>query len=191
MLSNDPHELLPVIAKILDDLKIRYVITGGVAVTVWGRPRFTADIDTIIDLPEEKVDAFVSSFRALGETGYIEAPEIRNAIIKKGEFNFIDGRTGMKVDFWIAKPSVFDRSRLERRKPQEILGATVYFSSPEDVILSKLDWYAKSQSDRQLDDITSIIEFSGDVLDKEYLRVMAQHVGLAELLKKVLESQTV
>jgi hypothetical protein len=42
-----PRELLIEIAKILDKLKIPYLVTGGIAVLIWGRPRFTADIDII------------------------------------------------------------------------------------------------------------------------------------------------
>jgi Na+/glutamate symporter len=45
-----PEELLKKIAKILDDLKIPYAVTGGFAVSIWGIPRYTADIDIIIEL---------------------------------------------------------------------------------------------------------------------------------------------
>lgn len=45
-----PEQLLSKIAKILKDLKISYAVTGGFAVIVWGKPRFTADIDIIVEL---------------------------------------------------------------------------------------------------------------------------------------------
>ena len=44
------EDLLKKIAEIFDELKIPYAITGGMAVSVWGRPRFTADIDIIVEL---------------------------------------------------------------------------------------------------------------------------------------------
>ena len=40
-----PTDLLILISKILDGLRIDYFISGGFAVSVWGRPRFTADVD--------------------------------------------------------------------------------------------------------------------------------------------------
>jgi len=40
MPQEDPKNLLVNIAKILKELKIPYIITGGMAVLVWGRPRF-------------------------------------------------------------------------------------------------------------------------------------------------------
>lgn len=45
--ETDPRKLLIKIAKILKELKIPYLVTGGVAVLIWGRPRFTADIDIL------------------------------------------------------------------------------------------------------------------------------------------------
>lgn len=41
----DPRHLLVKVVDILHKLNIPYVVTGGMAIFVWGRPRFTADID--------------------------------------------------------------------------------------------------------------------------------------------------
>ena len=53
--QEDPKHLLVSIARILDDLKIPYLITGGIAVLVWGRPRFTADIDVVIEVQKNNL----------------------------------------------------------------------------------------------------------------------------------------
>lgn len=50
-----PEELLIKISDILNDLKITYAITGGYAVSVWGRPRYTADIDIIVEMKEKNI----------------------------------------------------------------------------------------------------------------------------------------
>jgi len=44
----EPAELLAKIVEILEDLKIPYAITGGFAISVWGNPRSTNDIDIIV-----------------------------------------------------------------------------------------------------------------------------------------------
>jgi len=44
----EQEELLIKIAGILEELNIPYAVTGGIAVSVWGRTRFTADIDMAI-----------------------------------------------------------------------------------------------------------------------------------------------
>ena len=43
--EGDPRRLLVEVARVLTKLNILYFVTGGMAVFVWGKPRFTADID--------------------------------------------------------------------------------------------------------------------------------------------------
>jgi len=185
----DPRELLIQIAQILDRLRIPYVITGGMAVVAWGRPRYTADIDTVIELQTEKTETLAKELMKLGETGYVSTDAIREAIRMGGEFNFIDGNTGMKVDFWISKNDEFSKSQFERRVPQDILGTKVYFISPEDLILAKLRWNQLTPSSRQLEDVESVFTISGDKLDREYLSTWAKTLGLFDLLSPFLKKQ--
>lgn len=183
----DPRHLLVTIAKILKKLKIPYIITGGIAVLVWGRPRFTADIDIVIELPEEKVKGIKEALLALGKAGYIDEISVKLAISREGEFNFIDGVTGVKVDFWIFKKSdPFDASRFKRRRVRTILDEKIYFTSPEDLILIKLKWYLESKSSKQLEDIESIFKISSKILDKRYLASWAKRIGGFAVIKKFL-----
>lgn len=68
------------------------------AIVVWGRPRYTADIDIIIELKKEKVKQLVLT---LIKEGYVDEDAVREALKYKSEFNFIDHETSLKVDFWI------------------------------------------------------------------------------------------
>lgn len=69
----DPQNLLVKISKILNQLNIPYLVTGGMAVYVWGRPRFTADIDRVIELTIEKVEQLV---QILSRSGYVDLDTI-------------------------------------------------------------------------------------------------------------------
>ena len=171
------------IAKILYNLQIPYLVTGGVAVVVWGRPRYTADIDLIIELKKEKVKKFIA---VLSKEGYIDEDAVNEALKYKSEFNFIDNDTSMKVDFWILEDSDFDRSRLKRAVARKIFSQKVFFSSPEDLILKKLLWFNESGSDRQLEDIHSVLEIIKDQLDYAYLRKWAKKQKTSELLEEMI-----
>ena len=179
----DPRHLLVQIAKILERLGIPYLVTGGIAVLVWGRPRFTADIDIIVELKQSEIKKLAQALRELGEAGYIDEESMKRALVSQGEFNYIDGQTGVKVDFWSLKGDAFDLSRLKRRVPKEVLGQKIYFTSPEDLILIKLRWYKESRSGRQLEDVESIFKISGDHLDKKYLQEWAKKLGVYEILE--------
>ena len=182
----DPRHLLIKIVQILERLNIPYIITGGMAVFVWGRPRYTADIDTVIELQTGKVEELAEALMKLGETGYVQVQAIKDALRTQGEFNFIDGTTGMKVDFWISKQDEFARSQFKRKIGQDILGKTIYFTSPEDLILAKLQWYKLTPSSRQLEDVESVLRISGDKLDRTYLTEWAQKLGVYEVLVECL-----
>ncbi|MBI4132107.1 MAG: hypothetical protein HY474_00570 [Candidatus Sungbacteria bacterium] len=190
MESTDPRHLLVAVTKILDRLGISYLITGGIAVLVWGRPRFTADIDIVVELKAGDVPALSDALRGLAPDGYLDPAQMERAIAARGEFNFIDGASGVKVDFWILKEDdAFDRSRLGRRVAKEVLGERVHFSSPEDLILIKLLWYKTSPSSRQLEDAESVFKISGGMLDRAYLREWGARLGVEELLRPFLKQQ--
>lgn len=182
----DPRNLLVAIAEILEGLKIPYLVTGGIAVLVWGRPRFTADIDIIIKLKSRDVDKLEKALRAVGEAGYIDKEAIEEAISRRGEFNFIDGETGVKVDFWVVGEDSFSLLQLKRKIAKRILNQKVYFISPEDLILNKLKWYKQTQSDRHLEDIESIFKISSKKLDKKYLKQQARKLGFLKIINKYL-----
>lgn len=95
----EQEELLKKLAKILHKLDIPYLITGGVAVAVWGRPRFTADIDIVIELIPEKLDKLAEELLAIEKDVYLDKKMMRGALERRGEFNFIHPGAGLKVDF--------------------------------------------------------------------------------------------
>ena len=183
----DPRRLLAGIAKILNRLGIPYFVTGGMAVFVWGRPRFTADIDIVIQLKYENIVELKNALLAFRKRGYIDTETIKEAITNQGEFNFIDVESGVKVDFWILKESELTAlEQLGRRTTKKVFNEKVSFISPEDLILSKLIWYEKSQSTRHLEDVESVFKISGEKLDLGYLKKQAAKAGMVELLKKFL-----
>lgn len=180
----DPRHLLIKVAAILDRLGIDYMVTGGMSVAVWGRPRFTADIDIIIKIAETKVGLLAEALRKISHAGYIDEITAAEAVRRGGEFNFVDPKTGVKVDFWTVKVG---NQELKRKKDRKILGRVVYFISPEDLILSKLVWYKKSDSTRHLEDAESVIKISGKNLDQRYLEKQAKALGVDDELKKLLK----
>lgn len=185
MEEKDPRHLLADVAKILQELKIPYIITGGMAVLIWGRPRFTADIDIVVELEIKDIKILSKALMALGKANYISEDAVKDAIDNGGEFNFIHGDTGLKVDFWTIKNQPIELLRIKRRVAKQILGQRVYFISPEDLILSKIRWYQQSQSNRHLEDAESVFKISGKELDMEYLRRWAEKLDFSTILNKI------
>ena len=183
-------ELLIALADILERLKIPYCITGGLAVSVWGRPRGTFDVDVVVQLGIARIKPLAENLRKLSEAGYIEETIAKEAVKRGKEFNFFHPETGIKIDFWVARPGdTITNLELQRRIPKTLDDCTVYFISPEDLVVSKLRWYKESGSTRQLEDIESVLRIQKN-LDVPYIRTWAAKQGTLEMFEQILSTET-
>jgi len=183
------HELLARVAKILNDYEIPYAVTGGYAVSVWGRPRATFDIDIIIELHLSDIEIVRAALKGISKISYIDEEAMKEAVQREGEFNFIYSESNLKVDFFVVGSDNFSKQKLTRRIALDINNEKIYFVSPEDLILSKLLWYKDSQSTRQLEDVESIFKIQKDKIDFDYLRKWALAQKTDEILESLLNKQ--
>jgi len=120
---------------------------------------------------------------------YADGQQALQALAHRSQFNVIDFATGWKTDFIIAQDSAYGRSALARRMPIDVAGTTVYVASPEDVIVAKLQWAKRGESERQLRDAAGILKTQGAKLDFSYIERWVGELGLQELWQKAREIQ--
>jgi hypothetical protein len=181
----EQYELLGLLVRCFESLGVRYFITGSVASMAYGEPRLTNDIDIVADLRVEHIPALVERFPH--PEFYLSAEAVGRAIRRRGQFNIIHPVSGLKADVIIPERSEFNDSRFGRAKkirPVEDLEAV--FSSPEDVIIKKLDFYREGGSEKHLRDIAGMIKISGAFLDLDYIRGWVEKMALAEAWGQVL-----
>lgn len=182
----ETEKLLIKVAQILESLDIPYLVTGGIAVAAWGRVRATYDIDIVIEVEKRKISPLMQTLRKLSEAGYVDEEMAKEALEKKGEFNFIDPETGLKVDFWIKKDEVFSKNEFNRRISKRIGEQKIYFISPEDLILRKLQWHKLGEIPKHLEDIKSILKISK--LDLNYIKQWAKKQSTLKILEKLIKT---
>ena len=130
----EPDELLRAVCDVCERLGLTYFVTGSTATISYGEPRFTNDIDIVVDLPAAKIPDFCQGFPA--DEFYISQPMIEQAVRQKFQFNVIHPASGLKIDFIVLSDSPFDQSRRARRRELSVLtDRSVWIASPEDVIL--------------------------------------------------------
>lgn len=181
----DPSELLRVVTGILEGLGLRYLVTGSTATIFYGEPRFTNDIDIVLDLPSARVSELCAAFPP--DDFYLSEESVRRAVAGGGQFNLIHPKSGLKVDLIVAADSPFNRSRFGRSRrlsPGPDFQAS--FASPEDVILKKMEYFREGHSDKHLRDITGVFKISGDQIDRVYLEDWVSRLGLEKVWQELL-----
>ena len=181
----EQSDLLRFAVTALERLAVPYLITGSTATIAFGEPRFTNDIDIVVDLRPQHVARFYQSFPA--PEFYCSEPAIRDAMQHATQFNVLHPATGLKIDFMLHQDTTFDRSRFTRGlriKPAADYDAM--FASPEDVIIKKMDYYKLGGSEKHLRDITGVLKVSGPRIDHAYISGWAARMGLEEIWNAIL-----
>jgi predicted nucleotidyltransferase len=180
---NTPKAFLEELVRQLEDAGVPYMVAGSVASSFHGVPRSTQDVDVVISPAPENLRCLVASLKA---RMYVDEEAARDAMRRKSMFNVIDLVTGWKADLIFLKDTPFSAEEFARRKTVDFQGVRLCIISAEDVILSKLDWARKGESDRQLRDATSVASVLWQRLDPRYLRRWAQELSVMDLLEKVM-----
>jgi hypothetical protein len=168
------------VVRLLDALAIPYMLTGSLASSHYGRPRASHDADIVIDPTPLALDRLASEL-ALGGF-YLDAGRARDALFHRRQFNVIDGESAFKVDLIVRKDRPFSREEFGRRLVKEVLeGVTAAIATPEDTILSKLEWAKRGGgSEKQLLDVAGILDVTPG-LDLAFIQRWARELGVLDL----------
>ena len=178
-----------VLGQILDALEevgIPYMIVGSFASGFHGEFRATQDADIVIDPTPEQLQAFVARVR---DDFYVSPEAAAEALARRGQFNLVHFESAWKIDLIVRKERPFSRMEFERRQEGSIGEHPAAINSPEDVILSKLEWAKASRSERQVRDAAGVVAAWGDALDWDYLDRWAEELSVSDLLAQLRDAQ--
>jgi hypothetical protein len=163
-----PNERPPDLSLFLDILHTLeaigapYMIIGAFAATVYGITRVTYDIDIVVDLDEEHIEALVAAYPS--PRYYADPVQMRDSIRLGIMFNIIDTSRGEKADLVPLTMASRYRQAFQRRVRQrvELPGSEPFefwCARPEDVIVGKLMAWAEGRSRRHETDIYEMMVF--------------------------------
>ena len=119
---------------------------------------------------------------------YVSQKAASDAVRRFSQFNIIQPSSGLKVDVIVPAPSEFNRARFARaRRVQAGDGWDASFSSPEDAILKKMEFFREGGSDKHLRDITGVLKTSGSEIDRAYIDRWATTLGLTGIWQAILD----
>lgn len=155
-------EPLSVLQRLFKKTKCQGMIIGGVAASLLGKPRFTADVDALILVKDEEIPSLLKEAKQLGFKARLKNPvefarKNRVLLLKHVE-------TGIDVDLSLGLLP-FEREAIRRSKQIKIGNITFNLPTAEDLIIFK----AVAHRPRDIEDIAEIIKIHTKV-DKAYIK---------------------
>lgn len=148
------------ILRTLERLEAPYVVIGAFAGASYGVTRATFDIDIVVDLEEQHIQALADAYPP--PRFYADPRQMRDSMRMGVMFNIIDTTEGRKVDLipvtmrpgydWALARRIRRQVPLKGQPPFE-----AWFARPEDVIVGKLMAWREGRSFKHEQDIRDIL----------------------------------
>jgi hypothetical protein len=146
--------------------------------SLWGKPRATADLDFLILVKGEELDGLTGLMTAAG----MEVDEMWqqwNPLLRGSQVRF--QCRGVMIDFLLPRDR-HDQEILRRRQKKRVEGKYYWVVSLEDFILQKL----KVGRPRDFEDALSVVERFREKLDRRYLGRWAARLRVTAELDYVM-----
>ncbi len=164
-------EPLSVLNRLLERIGCQWMIIGGVAASLLGKPRFTADIDAVLLIDDKELSNLLESAKHLGfETrvkGAVEFAQKNKVLLLKHT------KTGINVDLSLGLLP-FEKKAIKRSKRFKIANITFNLPMPEDLIIFK----AVAHRPIDIEDITEIVKIHPKI-NKKYIEKIVKEFACA------------
>ena len=181
------EKLIKKTARHLDRQKIPYMIIGGQAVLLYGRPRLTRDIDITLGIDTDKFELIEGVCKKLKLRILVENPQDFAQDTKVLPAEEPDSK--VRIDF-IFSFTPYEAQAIKNARQVLIDDYPVKFASCEDIIIHKM--VAGRAIDEE--DVKSILAKNKDAIDFEYVNKwlsefgkIAEHEGILERFNSLLK----
>lgn len=171
------------LATAFDNAKLDYAFTGALAVSFYGVPRTTTDVDVMI-VVSENGDFRTKVISALRQAGLeVEERKIDTALTSGYKIaTFKDEMAPYTVDV------ILSEGKLDK-KSGKIDGVATFFQSPEGLIAAKLRMIkatiSPERSVKDREDVKAVLAFTK--VDVASVKKQAQKEGTIEVFKSLTE----
>ena len=151
---------LAALQTLLEEAGLPSMVIGGVAVSVWGEPRLTRDVDVKVLAGRDERQQLLALLQ-----NYTPLHADPDEALRRQGIAFFQDAAGVRVDIMLAETS-FDETAVTRAKTIELQpNQPVRVCTAEDLIIYKM----LSLRSKDHADVESIIKRQGDKLDDAYI----------------------
>lgn len=176
--ESDPASLLRALSSALRTHGWRWYLFGAQAVTIWGRPRLTTDVDVTVQIESAGSEALVA---VLGAAGFRLSEAFSDELVRSTRvLPLIHLATGMPLDIVLAGPGL-EEQFLDRAVVVQVDEFAVPVISPEDLVVTKV----LAGRAKDIEDIRGVLQMRSASLDLEYIRrtlaIVEEALGQSDL----------
>jgi len=172
----------------LEELRIPYMVVGGLSSMAYGNPRTTKDADIVLAVDGGGLDLLADK---LGDEFSLDPQGSFEMVTGTSRFHLRVPSVRFEIELFLLSDDAHDRARFERRRPfpSRQLGLRTMIPTVEDVIIMKLRWFAIAKRGKDGDDIKDILGVLGDdALDWDYIHRWTAEHGTRALLNEIRAS---
>jgi hypothetical protein len=160
-ISRDVLEGAVELAAVARQANLRYALIGGLATGYRTQPRFTQDIDFLLQIPQLQLPAVLDDLTA---HGFVADPVTTIREWTREHMTTLSFR-GVRID-WLKPVIPLYQHVLERATDETLLNQPIRIASPEGLILVKLLAYRP----QDVVDIENLVAAHRETLDLEWIR---------------------
>ena len=144
----------------LEEQDVPYMLIGGIANLVWGRPRLTRDLDIVVMCPQAGIPVFLQRMNRF----FRLMPRDPLSFVQETSVLPLIAGDGTPIDLMFARLP-YEETAIGRAVDMVLHGVRVKVCTAEDLIIHKV--ISERAIDRE--DVKGIIATRGTSLDRDYL----------------------
>ena len=182
-----PNDIVLKVAAAIDRANIPYMIVGSFSSNVYGIERNTQDADFVVQMQTESLGILANE---LGPDFKLDPQVSFESIVSMGQFYVVRHLNPLfKIELFVSGTDSLTIEQFNRRRKSRLQGQSLYFISPEDLIITKLRWFrADKRRTKDLDDVRGVLAVQQGKLDLQYIQHWCQQQGTLDLLEEKLRS---
>jgi len=162
LLPGDSVRAVESLAEAFDARSIRYALIGGLAFILRGRPRFTQDVDFLLEVPQIILPALLDD---LVERGFaLDPTTVIKQFVREHVASFPFG--GVRIDWLKPVLPLYSRTLADAAPLEWTEGHTIRVATAEGLILTKM--VAFRPQDQM--DIDTLLTANRDTIDVDLIR---------------------
>jgi hypothetical protein len=160
------EDLLVVVLRTLDELRVPFMLSGSLASNFYGVPRATQDADIVVELDRVPVGELS---RRLGERFEVDTQLSFETVTASRRLLIRSRDSAFQVELFGLTDDSHDRERFARRRKVQLLDIVAAVPTAEDVIINKLRWWKAANRRKDIDDARNVLAVQRTTIDREYI----------------------